>query len=108
MDKKRLSKLTYGQFQKMLVRHTLKQLEDYHTVSPLIFFPIIHDRVESFLLAHWKATWHDCSDMNWNEWLHSDCYALFEEEVLDDIKNEALSYDISALNAVTKGERISY
>ncbi len=87
---------TYGQFQEKLVRHTMEQLEKEYTISPLVFFPLIHDRVETFLLAHWKIAWQQCAHMNWDEWLQSECYELYENEVLNDMMNEALTITIHA------------
>ncbi|MCE7793716.1 hypothetical protein K8O68_14920 [Salipaludibacillus sp. CUR1] len=80
-----LNEMTYGEFQEQLVRHVMKKIEEEKDTSSLIYFPVVHERVEAFLLAHWQQAWQECNQLTWNEWLLSSCYTIFENEVLDDI-----------------------
>ncbi|MDG5786399.1 hypothetical protein QA612_02775 [Evansella sp. AB-P1] len=84
----KLADLSYGEFQQQLNQYILTQLEASETTSPLIYFPIINDRVEVFLIAHWEYVWKNCLHMTWNDWLYSECYTLFREEVVNDLLHE--------------------
>jgi hypothetical protein len=66
----------------------MTKLEEHKEISPLIAFPIVHERVEAFVLAHWQEAWEQCHDLTWKEWLKSPCYQTFKAEVLNDILNK--------------------
>ncbi|MBM7097356.1 MULTISPECIES: hypothetical protein [Alteribacter] len=95
MTKQRLSDLTYGQFQEELIRITLAELEGKRENSPLVYFPIAHEKVETFLLAYWQEAWGNCKEMTWDEWYQSDCYNWFEDEVIKEVLAEAVIVDQS-------------
>lgn len=80
-----LRDMTYGEFQEQLVRHVMDEIKDETVISPLIYFPVVHERVEAFLIAHWHEAWQNCCYLTWDEWLSSTCYHIFEEEVVKDI-----------------------
>ncbi|PYZ98852.1 hypothetical protein CR205_09855 [Alteribacter lacisalsi] len=93
MRKEKLSEFTYGQFQEELIRLTLHRLEEKRDNSPLVYFPIVHEKVETFLIAYWQQAWGDCRDMTWDEWFQSDCFKWFEDEVIKDVLQEAVIVD---------------
>ncbi|MDQ0254212.1 hypothetical protein J2S74_001587 [Evansella vedderi] len=97
MNSKRLSDMSYGEFQERLVQLTMKEIDD-KAISPLVYFPLVLDRVDSFLLAHWSLIWMKCSQMNWEQWLQSNCFSLFKEEVIKDIEVEILQIEDSKSN----------
>ncbi|RKL68531.1 hypothetical protein CR203_00275 [Salipaludibacillus neizhouensis] len=80
----------------------MNKIEEIETKSSLVYFPIVHDRVESFLLAHWEQVWQDCRTLTWKEWLHSSCYDLFRSEVIDDILASNHVLELSPVKEITK------
>ncbi|WP_026689058.1 hypothetical protein [Alteribacter aurantiacus] len=95
MTKQRLSDLTYGEFQEELIRLTLDELGKKRENSPLVYFPIAHEKVETFLLAYWQEAWGNCKEMTWNEWFESECYQWFQDEVIKEVLQEAVIVDHS-------------
>ncbi|UTR14213.1 hypothetical protein MM221_16815 [Salipaludibacillus sp. LMS25] len=83
-----LNDMTCSQFKDQLVKLVMTKLEEHKEISPLIAFPIVHERVEAFVLAHWQEAWKKCHHLTWNEWLKSPCYQTFKTEVLNDILNK--------------------
>ncbi|PYZ94106.1 hypothetical protein CR194_00760 [Salipaludibacillus keqinensis] len=81
----RLNEMTYGEFQQKLVQHVMERLDKNTATSSLVYFPIVHERVETFLLAHWQSAWQDCESLTFNEWLTSSCNEVFESEVVMDL-----------------------
>ncbi|WP_147803040.1 hypothetical protein [Alkalicoccus halolimnae] len=85
MSSIKLRDMTYGEFHNMLVRKVMEMLEKEDSdQSPLVYFPIVHDRVESFLLVHWEKVWDSCRDLTMEEWESSGCFYIFQKEVLED------------------------
>ncbi|MCR6106151.1 hypothetical protein HXA34_07640 [Salipaludibacillus agaradhaerens] len=80
-----LKDMTCSEFKDELVKLVMTKLEEHKEISPLIAFPIVHERVEAFVLAHWQEAWEQCHDLTWKEWLKSPCYQTFKVEVLNDI-----------------------
>ncbi|WP_280768652.1 hypothetical protein [Salipaludibacillus daqingensis] len=86
MQNKKLSNMTCGEFQEKLVHLVMEKIETKEdSVSSLVYFPIVHERVEAFLFAHWEKAWHDCNYLTFEEWLTSNCYSIFESEVVDTV-----------------------
>jgi hypothetical protein len=99
MSSIKLSDMTYGEFHNMLVRKVMNMLEKDSDQSPLIYFPVVHDRVESFLLVHWEKVWADCRDFTVEEWESSGCFYIFQKEVMEDF-----SADLPVHHAVKKSK----
>ncbi|MFC4738267.1 hypothetical protein ACFO4L_16975 [Bacillus daqingensis] len=78
----RLHELSYGEIHQILVETVLDQMEQSVEQSPLVYFPVVHERVESFLLVNWKDVFEDCRTLTVEEWKQSECFKLFEREVL--------------------------
>lgn len=87
MNKTRLTDMSYGEFQDKLVQLAMKEIDNKAT-TPLLYFPLVLERVESFLLVHWSMVWEKCAQMDWDEWLTSHCHTLFQGEVILDIQKE--------------------
>ncbi|MCD8511185.1 MAG: hypothetical protein LRY73_15815 [Bacillus sp. (in: Bacteria)] len=85
MKKKRMCEMSYGEVQQKLVKLVMKEMEG-KTVTPLMHFPIVLERVDTFLLVHWPKIWKHCAHMKWDEWLYSNCYSLFYDEVIKDFE----------------------
>jgi|GEM_PF-6656651 hypothetical protein len=80
----KLNDMSFGEFQNFLVKTVMDKMDSSFDQSPLVYFPIVHDRVESFLLVHWEEAWENCSTMTTEEWEASSCYEVFKQEVLDE------------------------
>ncbi|QKS70743.1 hypothetical protein FLK61_28815 [Paenalkalicoccus suaedae] len=94
MNELTLENMTYGQFQQQLVELVLDKMKASGERTPLLFFPTVLERVESYLLVHWKEAWEDCRGLTWAEWQESKCATKFNEEVVveftkDEIKATA-------------------
>lgn len=86
MMQKILKDLSYGEFQNMLVKSVMDQMDQTVEQSPLVYFPQVHESVEAFLLVHWKEVFENCSDFTVDEWYKSSCYEKFYNDVVVDFK----------------------
>ncbi|SDO30051.1 hypothetical protein [Alkalicoccus daliensis] len=93
MARTKLSELSYGEFQQLLVKSVMDQMDNTVEQSPLVYFPVVHDRVESFLFIHWKEVFENCSDLTVDEWFSSSCYDKFYNDVLVDFKSKNFETD---------------
>ncbi|WP_078597347.1 hypothetical protein [Evansella clarkii] len=106
MKNKPLAQWTYGEFQEHLVQHVMNHLEKNEITSPLIYFPLVNEKVETFLFAHWQEAWDQCSQLTWEEWRNDNCYKIFEDEVINDTLKEAQLMDMRGPEPVEERELI--
>lgn len=99
----KLSEMSIGEFQNFLVKTVLDKMDNSLDQSPLVYFPIVHDRVESFLLVHWEEAWENCSGLTTEEWENSSCYDIFKQEVLEEF---ASSENLEISPVISSGEEI--
>ncbi|UTR09226.1 hypothetical protein MM300_15125 [Evansella sp. LMS18] len=105
-NNKPLAQWTYGEFQEHLVQHVMNHLEKNEITSPLIYFPLVNEKVETFLFAHWQEAWDQCSHLTWEEWRSDNCYKIFEDEVINDTLKEVQLMDMRGPEPVEERELI--
>ncbi|MBU9712655.1 hypothetical protein [Evansella tamaricis] len=90
MDKRKITDIPYGEFQKKLVEYVIKKLDDQLLTSTpaFVYFPMVTEKVEAFLLVHWKWVREDCSHFTWAEWKKTECYSVFHDEVIKETMRE--------------------
>lgn len=93
MERTELKELSYSDFQQMLVKSVMDQIDNAADESPLLYFPLVHERVESFLLINWKEVFENCSSLTVEEWYQSSCYEKFYKDVLEDFNSKTLLAD---------------
>ncbi|PRO64981.1 hypothetical protein [Alkalicoccus urumqiensis] len=84
MTHKYLKEYEFGELQQELVQQVMDRMHGVSEHSPLVYFPIVHDRVESFLIVHWSEVFEDCRHMTMSEWRESSCYDVYKSEILNE------------------------
>ncbi|MFA9557222.1 hypothetical protein ACERII_07965 [Evansella sp. AB-rgal1] len=97
---KKLGEMSYEEIQQSLVEYTMNTIES-KTITPLIYFPIVHERVEIFLIAYWRDIFEQCKSMTWREWLKSECFELYKNEVRVDVLEEVEKIESSENRLMT-------